>query len=126
MSYQARITAESDYIHVVVEGSANYANALDLWRRIAQACHHHQCFKVLGEQSMQNPMSTVDAWKHKNIFLEAGITAKFKIAWVDNNPHTFESTDFIRTVLYNRDIGYGKLFNDVAAAKAWLLNDTPA
>jgi hypothetical protein len=76
---------------------------------------------VLGEQTLSNPMPTMDAWNHQDIFLDAGITAKFLLAWVDHNPKTFEHTDFIRKVLSNRDIGYGKLFSDVEEAKSWLL-----
>jgi hypothetical protein len=123
MSYQVEITPEDGYIHVAVSGLANYGNAYDLWVKIAAACEAHQCFRVLGEQRMLNTMSTVDAFNHQKIFIELGITSKYRIAWVDHNPRTFETTDFIRTVLYNRDLGFGKLFSNIEQAKAWLLRD---
>ncbi|MDF3014662.1 MAG: hypothetical protein K0Q78_2866, partial [Cellvibrio sp.] len=45
--------------------------------------------------------------------------------WIDKNPRTRETTAFIRDVLTNRSIGYGKLFNDVETAKQWLLENNP-
>lgn len=123
MSYQVDIAPEENYIHVVVTGLANYENAHDLWVKIAAACEAHQCYRVLGEQRMINSMSTVDAFNHQKIFLELGIGSKYRIAWVDHNPRTFETTDFIRTVLFNRDLGSGKLFSNITQAKNWLLKD---
>lgn len=123
MSYEVEITPEDNYVHVVVTGLANYENARDLWVKIAAACEAHQCFRVLGEQRMINTMSTVDAFNHQKIFLELDIGSKYRIAWVDHNPRTFETTDFIRTVLFNRDLGFGKLFSNITKAKAWLLKD---
>lgn len=121
MSYQVTITLEENYLHVVVTGNSSYENALDLWKTIAAECKKRDCFNILGEQTLNNGMPTIDAWNHQTIFAEAGITAKFLIAWVDHNPKTFANTDFIRTVLSNRDIGYGKVFSNAAKAKSWLL-----
>jgi hypothetical protein len=123
MSYEVAITPEDKYMHVVVTGLANYENARDLWEKIAAACEEHQCYRVLGEQRMINSMSTVDAFNHQKIFLDLGIGPKYRIAWVDHNPSTFETTDFIRTVLFNRDLGFGKLFSNISQAKAWLLKN---
>lgn len=121
MSYEVTITPEENYLRVVVTGNSSYENAADLWKTIAAECKKHNCFNILGEQTLNNGMPTIDAWNHQTIFAEAGITAKFLIAWVDLNPKTFANTDFIRTVLSNRDIGYGKVFSDAVKAKSWLL-----
>jgi hypothetical protein len=115
------ITPHDNYLHVVITGNSSYEKAVYLWKTVAEACKTHNCFNVLGEQNMSTAISTIDAWNHQTIFTEAGITAKFLIAWVDKNPRTFEQTEFIRTVLANRDIGYGKLFTDTEKAKSWLL-----
>lgn len=121
MSYEVTITPEENYLRVVVTGNSTYENAADLWKTIAAECKKQNCFNILGQQMLNNGVSTLDAWNHQTIFSEAGITAKFLIAWVDHNPKTFANTDFIRTVLSNRDIGYGKVFSDAVKAKAWLL-----
>jgi hypothetical protein len=121
MPYSIEITPEEKYVHVVVSGNSSYENAVSLWRMIADTCSKQNCFNILGEQDMSTAMPTMDAWNHQTIFTEAGITAKYLIAWVDKNPKTFAHTEFIRTVLANRDIGYGKLFSDGQKAKNWLL-----
>ena len=121
MTDTLKITPNDNYLHVVISGSSSYERAESLWRTIAEACKEHNCFYVLGEQDLSSAISTMDAWNHQTIFEEAGITAKFVIAWVDKNPKTFENTKFIRQVLANRHIGYGKLFSDTETAKHWLL-----
>jgi len=112
---------QENYLHVDVRGVGNYESALTLWRSVVEACEQHQCFNVLGEQYLMDTVSTMEAFDHPKLFKLAGITASHRIAWVDNNPRTRETTEFIRDVLTNRSIGYGKLFNDVESAKHWLL-----
>ena len=121
MSYDVTITQRENYLHVIAIGHSSYENAAELWQTIAAACNTHNCFNILGEQKLLNATSTMDAWNHQTIFLDAGITTKYLIAWVDLNPKTFENTEFVRTVLANREMGYGKLFSDTETAKAWLL-----
>jgi hypothetical protein len=121
VSYEVNITPRDNYLHVQVTGQSSYENAADLWQKIAAACKSHNCFNILGEQTLVNATSTMDAWNHQKIFFTEGITTKYLIAWVDHNPKTFEQTEFVRTVLANRDMGYGKVFSDTEQAKTWLL-----
>ncbi len=121
MSCEFKITPEKDYIHVCVSGTWTVEKATDMWQKISAACHLHNCFNVLGEQNISHGISAMDAWNHQTIFTHLGINAKYCIAWADLNPKTFEQTDFIRTVLSNRSIGYGKVFSKAADAKNWLL-----
>ena len=119
-SYQVTLSAEPEWIHVEIKGTANYENAKAIWRKILDFCNTHQCYKILGEQRTTNEMSTTDAWKHTEIFSELGINGKYKIAWVDLNPRSYQTTQFIRQALANRYLGYGKIFNDTEKAKSWL------
>lgn len=121
MADTLEITPHDQYLQVRISGSSTYENAVHLWQSVAAACNQHNCFYVLGEQNMTSGLATTDAWNHQTIFQEAGITAKYVIAWVDKNPRTFDQTQFVRQVLANRDIGYGKLFDDTEKAKSWLL-----
>jgi len=114
------ITNKGSYLHVLVSGRSSYEDAAIMWRVIADACKQYNCFYVLGEQDLSSGLSTMDAWNHQTIFEEVGINAKYVIAWVDKNPRTFENTEFVRQVLANRNIGYGKLFSDSEKAKNWL------
>lgn len=110
-----------NYLHVDIKGVGTYEAALELWTSVAQACEQHQCFNILGEQFLMDTVSTTDAFDHPAIFKKAGINIKHRIAWVDKNPRTRETTAFIRDVLTSRSVGYGRLFNDVESAKHWLL-----
>ncbi|WP_244904510.1 hypothetical protein [Cellvibrio mixtus] len=116
-----KITPHENYLHVDVRGMGNYENALFMWQSVVDACEQYQCFKVLGEQYLFDSVSTSEAFDHPTIFKKVGITKKYTFAWVDNNPRTRETTQFVRDVLANRSIGYGRLFNDADSAKRWLL-----
>ncbi len=116
-----KITPHENYLHVDVRGMGNYENALFMWQSVVDACEQYQCFKVLGEQYLFDSVSTAEAFDHPTIFKKVGITKKYTFAWVDNNPRTRETTQFVRDVLANRSIGYGRLFNDAESAKRWLL-----
>lgn len=126
MKYSITIEPVSDpkgkYLHVRASGQLNYDVALDAWRKIVSACHEQQIYMVLGEQYMDNPLTTMEAWDHQKIFTEVGITHKFRIAWVDLNAATHQTTKFVETVLLNRGLVNGKLFNNVEAARRWLLS----
>jgi hypothetical protein len=112
---------QENYLHVDVRGMGTYENALTLWIKVAQACEQYQCFNILGEQYLINTVTTTEAFDHPALFKQAGISAKHRIAWIDKNPRTRETTEFIRDVLSSRSVGYGRLFNDIEAAKQWLL-----
>ena len=112
---------QDNYLHVDVKGVGTYENALAMWVSVAQACEHYQCFNILGEQYLLDTVTTTEAFDHPALFKKAGISIKHRIAWVDKNPRTRETTAFIRDVLTSRSVGNGRLFNDVEDAKQWLL-----
>jgi hypothetical protein len=121
MKLELTITPHETYIHVHVCGIGNAENAEHLWRSVVQACEQYQIYKVLGEQYLLDSVSTAEAFDHPALFKKVGITKKHKLAWVDNNPRTRDTTRFVRDVLTNRSIGYGRLFDNVDNAKRWLL-----
>lgn len=121
LDYEITITPCDNYLYVYTEGLGNFEGANDLWRQIAQACEKYQCYNILGEQNLHSTVSTLDALNYPAMFKKVGITKKHRIAWVDKNPRTRETTEFIRDVLTNRLVGKGRLFNDVESAKRWLL-----
>jgi hypothetical protein len=121
MEFELSITPHENYLHVDVRGIGTYENAEHLWRSVVQACEQYQIYKVLGEQYLLDSVSTAEAFDHPALFKKVGITKKHKLAWVDNNPRTRDTTRFVRDVLTNRSIGYGRLFDNVDNAKRWLL-----
>lgn len=121
LDYEITITHKGSYIHVNAEGLGSYEGALDLWQQVAQVCEQYQCYNILGEQYLFCNLSTHEALNYPDLFKQAGITKKHRIAWVDKNPRTREMTEFIRNVLANRLVGNGRLFKDMDSAKQWLL-----
>ncbi len=121
LEYEITISHKENYIHVHVEGLGSSEGAMDLWQQIAQACERYQCYNILGEQNLHSTVSTLDALNYPAMFKKLGITKKHRIAWVDNNPRTRETTEFIRDVLANRLMGHGRIFSDTERAKHWLL-----
>lgn len=121
MDYSISITPHENYLHVVTEGTGNSKNALIVWKQITAACEQYKCYKILGEQDLDNSLSTNDALDFPSIFKQAGITTMHRIAWVDRNPRTRDTTVFVRDILTNRSIVNGRLFTDVKKAKQWLL-----
>lgn len=113
---------QENYLHVDVKGVGTYESALGMWTSIAQACEQYQCFNILGEQYLLDTVSTPEAFDHPALFKKAGISSRHRLAWVDKNPRTRDTTAFIRDVLTSRSVGYGRLFNDVETAKEWLLS----
>lgn len=124
MSYKMTIEPMGNYLHVRTCGEQNYEVALATWREIVNACRQYQCYHILDEACMDNSLTTMDAWGHQQIFAEAGVTPSMKIAWVDLNPATYDSTKFVETVLLNRGLVNGRLFSSVTEAKQWLLDRT--
>lgn len=121
MELDLKITPHDGYLHVEVRGIGNYENAVYFWQSIVNACEHHQCYKVLGEQYLFDSVSTSEAFDHPAMFKKLGITTKYQFAWVDRNPRTRETTQFVYDVLASRSISYGRMFNDIDSAKQWLL-----
>lgn len=116
-----KITHHGDYVHVEIRGMGTHDNAEFMWQSVVNACEQYQCYKVLGEQYLFDSVSTAEAFDHPALFKKVGITNKHRLAWVDKNPRTRETTQFVRDVLANRSVGYGRLFNDIESAKRWLL-----
>jgi hypothetical protein len=126
MDYEIKITPKDEYIHVEVSGEANYNNALEMWQKVVEVCKQQKCYKILGEQNLRKTLTTSEVIDYPKLFKKAGMTDNHLIAWVDHNPRTRDTTEFIRDVLTNRFIGKGKLFNNLNDAKRWLLKETPS
>jgi hypothetical protein len=120
MAYELSVKSTGDYLHVKITGTLNHEIALDVWRCIVRASDEYLCYKILWEQFMENPLTTIDAFNQKDSVVEAGITFNHKIAWVDLNPTTYRMTHFTETVLVNRGLVNTRLFKSVDEARNWL------
>ncbi len=122
MRDQIMIEFKGDYIHARHYGKDSYRISLDLWRKIAGACEKFDCYNILGETFTTNDLSVIDNYDHIEIFKAAGISGKHRIAWVNNSREAAEGVKLVETVLRNRGLINGRLFDNVDQAKAWLLN----
>lgn len=121
MRYKLDITPHEFYIHIKVSDSGTFTNTMDGWKEIIDASHKYNCYNILGEQHISTILSTLDALTFPEMIKQAGLTSKFRIAWVDTNPRTRETTTFIRNLLTSRSMINGRLFKNVEDAKQWLL-----
>ncbi|MFI4875728.1 MAG: hypothetical protein ACIALR_10340 [Blastopirellula sp. JB062] len=126
MSDENVIEFLGDHIHVIGRGNVGFAASLRLWKRIVAACEEHDCYKILGEARTEETMSTIDGYKHIDIFREAGVTWKHQVAWVAEDEAKYKELKFVETVLRNRGLGHGHLFRNVDDARRWLLGEEPA
>lgn len=111
-----------DYLSVIVTGFDSVPRSLELWKQIVAACDKYDCYNILGQSKTAGELSTMDAFKHIEIFQQAGITAKHRIAWVAEENTKYEQLQFIETVLRNRALINGHLFCSREEAREWLLS----
>ena len=121
MRYKISIEYKDDYIHVSLHGSDDRAASPELWQRIAESCEQYNCYNILGESYNEENLSTLDGYDHIEIFERAGITLKHRIAWVHHVKETVRGIKFVETVLRNRALMNGGLFESVEEAKRWLM-----
>lgn len=110
------------YIEVHSDGEKNIDSARQLWEQVSTLADEVNCFKVLGVAFTDKNHSTIEGYKHAELFQDIGIDYKYKIAWVEKNPDVYNDVKFIETVLMNRGTNI-KLFPDQAEARSWLLKD---
>ena len=122
MENEIRVTLENNFVQVISNGDKNYKHVCEVWSKTTQFCLENDCFKILGIAKTTNPISSFEAYDHTKLFLELGISDKFKIAWVELNSKFKENIKFVEFVLNNRGFP-GKVFDQIDTAKNWLLDD---
>ncbi len=123
MSYEMSVVFKGDYVEARSTGDKSYQSAVKLWTEITRICDESNCYKVLGIGESITPMPTMDSMNHEKLFKDFAITRKYQIAWVELNKEAVGSIKFLETVLLNRGLLNGMLFDDVADAKRWLLDE---
>ena len=120
MDIEIDIQLESGYILAKYRGPDSPEISRQIIQEIVDACERLGCFRVLMISYLENPLSATENFDLADMFREVGFTPQHRLAWVDQNPETRESTAFAETVLYNRGI-MARLFDDVDRASQWLL-----
>ena len=61
MKSEIIVEYKGNYIHVRQSGDDSYQISLDMWRRIVAACEQYNCFNILGESSLTQELSDLEA-----------------------------------------------------------------
>jgi len=118
------IEPQSGYLLVRYRGPTSPEISRHILQRIVGACDEYACFNVLILAYLENALSTLEKFDLAEMFREEGFSSKHRMAWVDQNPDTYDSTAFAETVLSNRAFS-ARLFRDAQDAKEWLLGGAP-
>jgi hypothetical protein len=93
MGYEISIEYQGGYVHARHTGADSYGISLELWQRIMAACRERGCFNILGESDNTNSLPVMDAFAHIGIYRKVGMSARYRVAWVNHNPgHALSST----------------------------------
>jgi hypothetical protein len=114
------ITFEDDHILVLADGDKDMDFVKKLWSEVSELCEKTNCFNVLGVARSSTTLEALDAYDYARLYRKLGIDKRYRIAWVELEPHAADIASFIDTVLSDR--GYSdRIFPTEAQAKEWLL-----
>ena len=122
MTYSFDISHRDDLIHAGVSGVLDDQAIRELWAAIVKACDAHDCYNILGVSDLDRPFSTVEAFGHIEVFKDVGITWRHRIAWVSKDANSEDILRFTETLLVNRGLVNGAVFNSIEEAEHWLRN----
>jgi hypothetical protein len=116
------VSCKEDFILVVSKGAKNLEFARQVLTDVVKVCDQNCNYRILGISNTSKPVSVFDGYEYHELFKEAGVTHKYKIAWVEGNKEFVELYKFIELVLSNRGLP-GKVFTSIKEAKSWLLDN---
>ena len=125
MAAEFSVTFEGDHVKVVSLGDKSIEVARTVWTLVAETCQKHDCYKVLGIADSDKPLRLTEGYAHAEMFRDLGITAKYRIAWVELNPDGQDVIEFTETVLFNRGLP-GRVFKSEERAREWLFEEDEA
>jgi hypothetical protein len=120
MAVQYTIEYRDSVMEVHVSGTPDRESLSQMWKDIVAATEAHNCLYILGLSNLDRPPKISDAIHHQAIFHEAGVTIDHRIAWVQLNPEAVATTRIAETILLNRGMLNGRLFDDEFEARRWL------
>ncbi len=123
MKINIDIKPQDDYLLVKYKGPDSPEISRQIMQQIVEACDKFECFNILVLAYLENSLSTMENFDLYEMFVEVGFSRKHRMAWVDQNPDTYDSTSFAETVLINRSVA-ARLFREVEDAKHWLFSNT--
>ena len=121
MKNRLSITFEGNHARVLADGDKDMEFAENLWSQVARLCEQENCFNVLGVARSSTPLEALDAYEYARLYRKIGIDNRYRVAWVELEPHASDIASFIDTVLSDR--GYSdRVFPTEEEAREWLLD----
>lgn len=117
------ISFNGRYVEVISTGRKSIDFARRVFTAIAESCHEHGCYRVLGIATSEEALPISDAFDHADLFQELGIDGRYRIAWVETNDTAKPTLQFVEDVLYNRGLP-GRLFGSIEEARSWLVDES--
>ncbi|PWJ42105.1 hypothetical protein [Sediminitomix flava] len=118
------ISLKTGYIHVKAKGINDFDTTLDMWKDIISSCKKYNCYNILGETVVAEKIDFKFSFDMIEIFKRVEMNMSYRIAWVNHAFEIQEEFNFIETVLKNRCIINGHLFNNIEDAQKWILLET--
>jgi hypothetical protein len=89
--YAYTISHENSLVRVNSSGIFDYLKALKMWEEIVATCEEKECFLILFISNMAAPLPVAEAFDASEFFKATGITAKYRLAVVTEDPGLLES-----------------------------------
>ena len=121
MKNRLTISFEGDHVLVLAEGDKDMEFAESLWLQAASLCEQNNCFNVLGVSRSSKTLEALDAYEYARLYRRLGIDERYRIAWVELEPHAVDIAAFIDTVLSDRGFK-DRTFSNEKEAREWLLH----
>jgi hypothetical protein len=119
--YKLEFERRPGYLYAYVSGEHD---SLDIsrrfWREIADECKRVKADKLLIVEDIEEVVSTMEMYQIASEIPQLGFTG-VRIAFVDRYIEQQPANEFGEIVATNRGV-FGKIFNDVREAEAWLLS----
>ena len=72
MKSQIVVSYEGDYVQVLSDGKKDYQFANKLWTEVVKKCKEKNCYRVLGIAQTSRPVTSDEAYHHKDLFKDIG------------------------------------------------------
>lgn len=120
MSQRYTIEKIDSVIRVHTSGGYDFVSIFEMWEQIIAACESHNCFRVIGLSNLDEPPAQVESYEYLSMLQAVGLTPKYRVAWVAENPALLDVMMLAETVIKHRSALVVRVFADVDGAESWM------
>jgi hypothetical protein len=116
-----RFENRNNYLYAFFSGKRDtLRDTIKFWQCAIDECNKYAHKKLLIEQDLPNPLSTMNTYQLIEAILKMPIT-HIKVAFIDRDVEQIDTDLFGETVAVNRG-GMGRVFTNLSDAEAWLIS----